>query len=512
MESDKRNILIDVLPLAQAANQRKIQGWYDLYFIPTMTQLDALDKLPAKRGELLNDLKNTRTDATHGAILDIIYTGVKKITAKTVTSQGGNEVLLHPAVRYNAMLLLGDLNGKELKGSQRLPYPYTPAFNFLVRTAFLDKTQPDYLRMAALVGIMRHAKLDLPRKPSQITAKQRTKLIEFLMMTVNQKTPPETIKRTAAGHVWMRRRSIEIIGILGGLQLPAGGKQTSAILQQIVADTNEASSLRCTAAATLRLTSDKAQFDSLAATKTLGLFATQICRRELAWIDTELAKKPKVANGNEGFGGGLGGMGEGDEEEGYGEGGLGGLGGARGMSAPSMGMGGMGSGMMGQGMGGFGGELAKDPRLDIARRRLKYQLVCVDDGLTGVVKVKTSDADSVERKKILDRFAAILKATDLVDLEEGQTKSLDTLAKRVRHAMSELEAITGGPPVDPEAEVEEPAISAEPTIESGPAAIPSAEPTVEDGPSSEPAPTPSPEPTPAPAPAGATGPAATVPG
>ena len=202
------------------------------------------------------------------------------------------------------------------------------------------------------------------------------------------------------------------------------------------------------------------------------------------------------------------------------------------------------------GMGGYGEEMSlatDDPRLVLARRRLKYQLICVYDGLNGVLKIDAPSDQTGRRKKILDRFAAIMQATDLVELEEDQPKSLDTFAKQVRSAMSELEAITGGPPVEAEAEVDEPAISAEPGIDSGPAAptapvpgnVPPSVPAATPAPGATPAPapaattpapgatpasgaTPAPGATPAsgatpapgstPAPAGATGPAAAVPG
>ena len=63
------------------------------------------------------------------------------------------------------------------------------------------------------------------------------------------------------------------------------------------------------------------------------------------------------------------------------------------------GLGGLnGPGMGAPGMGGYGGMagmnessmVTDDPRLDLARRRLKYQLVCVYDGLNGVRKVTTN--------------------------------------------------------------------------------------------------------------------------
>ncbi len=556
--NDKKRTLIGSLSLGEPKNEQTIRGWYLAYYIPTMTQLDALDKLPEKRIELLKDLRSTRTPDVHKAVLDIIYNGVQNITGPSFKASDGTDVLLHPAVRYNAMLLLGGLNNIEAKGTnQRYPDPYMPAFVILVKTALLDANQPDYLRMAALVGIKRHAILDLYRKSNKIPVTTRTKLIEALMTTVNQKTPPEAIKRSAEGHVWMRRRSIEIVGILGGLELTDIGDATNVALQLIVADRNEAPSLRCTAAATLRLTSDKAKIDSLQATEKLGALATQICRRELAWIDAELAKKPKVVGAN-GFDSGMGGYGgeggfggEGSDGEGS-DGGLGGgsaaLPGSSGMMGPDMG--GM-SGMSGMGgMGGYGEEMSlatDDPRLVLARRRLKYQLICVYDGLNGVLKIDAPSDQTGRRKKILDRFAAIMQATDLVELEEDQPKSLDTFAKQVRSAMSELEAITGGPPVEAEAEVDEPAISAEPGIDSGPAAptapvpgnVPPSVPAATPAPGATPAPapaattpapgatpasgaTPAPGATPAsgatpapgstPAPAGATGPAAAVPG
>ncbi len=482
--NDKRKILIGTLPWGDPANQKKIQGWYMSYFIPTMTQLDALDKLPEKRIELLKDLRSIRSDAVHKPVLEIIYAGVKAITQPTVKNRDGTVVTLHPAVRYNAMLCLGELNGSEAKGTQQpLPYPYGPAFKDLVQTALVDDKQPDYLKMAAMVGMMRHAKLLADSRTPQIPTATRTKLIELLVQIATQKTPPAT--RSAEGHVWMRRRAIEIAGILGGLSLAETGDTTNAALQAIVADQTESPSLRCTAAATLGLTSTKAKIDSLKATEKLGALATQICRRELTWIDAELEKTPTLSAGGEA---GMPGMGmpgmsmpgmsmpgmsmPGMSMPGMGMPGMeGGMGGDMGMGGEM----GMGGGMGGYGTGGYGGletssQSLNDPRIDLARRRLKYQLVCVFRGLNGVRKVNVPNDQNLQRKKILDRFAAIMQATDLVDLEVDQPKSLDTLAKQVRTAMTSLEAITGGPPAEADVEAEAPAISAQPGAIGNPAA------------------------------------------
>ncbi len=507
--NDKRRILIGTMPYADPANQKKIRGWYMSYLIPSMTQLDALDKLPEKRIEVLKDLRSIRSPEVHKAVLEIIYGGVKSITEPSFKARDGSQVALHSAVRYNAMLLLGELNASEAKGTQQpFPHPYPPAFGHLVRTALVDQKQPDYLKMAAMIGILRHAKLLASPKTPQIAANTRTKLIELLVEIANQKTPPASINRSPAGHTWFRRRAIEIAGVLGGLELSQTSASAYAALEAIVADRDEAPSLRCTAAETLGLTSAKAKINSLQTTEKLGSLATQICRRELAWIDAELAKKPKAMTTGDGMGMpgmgmpgmgmpgmGMPGMGmPGMEGGGMGMPGMEGGGmGMPGMEGGGMGMPGMeGPGMGGLGMGGpgmdgemggygMGGEMGgfgmpgstqavQDPRIDLARRRLKYQLVSVNRGLRGVSKVTVPNDQNLQRRKILDRFAAIMAATDLVNLEVDQPKSLDTLAKRVRSAMTDLEAITGGPPVEADEEADTPAISAQPELGAGPAA------------------------------------------
>ncbi|MFV1967011.1 MAG: hypothetical protein ACC628_16415, partial [Pirellulaceae bacterium] len=103
--------------------------------------------------------------------------------------------------------------------------------------------------------------------------------------------------------------------------------------------------------------------------------------------------------------------------------------------------------------GGYPGmDVPKDPRLDEARRRLKYQLVCVQRGLKGMTDLATGQPQAAEVQKIAGLFGKVMEATD----PPAEKPTLEALAKAVRSASRELEAVTGVlGPREPEEEIDD---------------------------------------------------------
>ncbi|MBI85292.1 MAG: hypothetical protein CMJ81_19025 [Planctomycetaceae bacterium] len=200
-----------------ASNQESLDRYYSKFLFPMMTQTNAIERVTSNplgdladhRRNLLLDLKNAKSENFHAYLLKRLYSAMKHMVENEKQSY-------HPAVRYNAMLILGELNQKEeipLGSNKSAPDPLPEALEFL-RDQFVKENQVDSLRVAALVGILRHAELDRLREPPSqpLSAADKLQIAKMLMPLLESQTPPPN--RSMAGHVWMRRRCVEILAAL----------------------------------------------------------------------------------------------------------------------------------------------------------------------------------------------------------------------------------------------------------------------------------------------------------
>jgi hypothetical protein len=145
----------------------------------------------------------------------------------------------HPAARYNAMLLIAELNtdeGDEAAKGQATPLP--AALPVLVATVS-DGKQIEAVKAAALIGIDRHVRAGaVGNSGPQITA--------AMVALVNQKTPPSGT--SSEGHDWLRGQAASV---LGALRSVGAKNEVVTALEGVVADTNAAQSLRARAARAL---------------------------------------------------------------------------------------------------------------------------------------------------------------------------------------------------------------------------------------------------------------------
>lgn len=150
----------------------------------------------------------------------------------------------HPAVRYNAVLLLGQLDakpGSEFGLDKAPPVPLPAALPILIK-AYEAGSLPDMVKIGAILGIQRHLKYrnDIPKDQLAAIAGDMYKLAV-------EAAPPAG--RTKEGHEWMRRQAIETLGILGQ---PGGNNEVLAALTKIIGDGQQSLATRCEAAATLK--------------------------------------------------------------------------------------------------------------------------------------------------------------------------------------------------------------------------------------------------------------------
>ena len=423
--NNARKVLSNQIP-ADDAGKKILDEWYDGYFLRSFTFPENLSELPEMRNTLLN--KDLRT-AKQAAAITHLRSQVQRFM--TYYAQNAGKYNFHPAVRYNAMLVIGDLNlveyGARYANNQKamVPEPLPEALDLLI-SEYKSPTQIDAVRVAALVGLDRHVKLELGRTERRISPEKKKVIVDEMVALLNA-MPPAT--RSPEGHTWMQRRAIDILSALG---MVGRYQEASTALERIVADKEAPISLRCTASEALAQWAPNVnKVDASTVSRNLGLIAVKACKDELDRIAAlvtqekemkmlrELIKKPNPAA--TGQFGGAGGYGGGTEMYGGGEmsGGDMGAGGAEmygggddmpgGMEDMDGGMGGMYGGMGGMygGMPGIGPvAIPTDPRIIWSQRRLKYQLTCVKQGLSGMAIAGKAS----QHEKIVDQ---ITKAVEL---------------------------------------------------------------------------------------------------
>ena len=356
-------------------NQQLLTGWYQNYHFALMTQASMGD-IDLQRLEFIKELTMICTDnSIHSHVVDQI--AIPQMTAFLQENY-------HPVVKYNAMLIIGQLNSQVVLTNEgrTVPVPLPAALTFMVN-AIQSGAETDAILLASWIGVLRHVRLN--RLNQNIAGSDIVTIAGEAMKLLNQATPPAN--RSAAGHVWLQRRVIDVLAMIG--------QDDQKILPKILSimrDEKAAMSLRLTAARALKYFnySPSTQVPVESTSNALGTLIVRICRNEIDRVDQEkalaaLQEASGVSDteGDMGMGGAMGGMG----------GAMGGMGGAMGgMGGDIGGMGGMGGAL-----GGMGGTndvksmlAPKEKRqVDYTRRILVYQLFHVYEAI-GEKQIRTT--------------------------------------------------------------------------------------------------------------------------
>ena len=382
VNADKRNERVAIRKLLSAGvvpqdRRAQFDEYYTTYALARWTDPDLLGELEKKpnfnlpdcRRELRNDLITGRNGPVHDELAKLALDFLKTLAANPA---------YHPASRYNATLAIGELNATETTSATTRPVPWGPALEVLVR-AFADPNQVDAVRVAALVGIFRHAVLGIadPQTRDQLRAG---------LLTVAQ--TKEDPRRSAEGQVWIRARAMDV---LGTLQEPGPQSSVAKALAAIVADRDDDLVARRAAARALgKLNLPAGQgLDSSQMAAGLAQLAADACAAELAKMEEEDEQKPTRSRLPMGMGGPGYMGGSGYEEEGYMPGYDEEMGSGPGYGGAPMGSGydESGSMMPGMGMGYPYGQRRQEEEPDDTlnnRRRLKSFLNAAFLGLSGV--------------------------------------------------------------------------------------------------------------------------------
>ena len=256
-------------------NQQLLSGWYQKYHFALMTQADNMGDIDLRRLEFIKELTTFCTDNDiHSYVVDqIVFPQMKLFLQEN----------FHPAVKYNAMLIIGQLNSQVVVTNEgrSVPAPLPAALTLMV-DAIKAGTETDAILLASWIGVLRHVRLD--RINQQIATNDIVAIAGEAMKLLNQATPPAN--RSAGGQVWLQRRAIDVLAMIG--------QDDQKILPKILSimqDEKIAMSLRLTAARALKYFnySPSTQVPVESTSNALGALIVRICRNEIDRVDQEKA-------------------------------------------------------------------------------------------------------------------------------------------------------------------------------------------------------------------------------
>lgn len=255
------------------ADQRRVfESYFKEYEIGRWTQPDQLNQLPIRRRELINALKTAKISSAHDELVALSLDFLGTLAG---------EPKRHPAARFNAMMAIGELNRREADGED--PQPLPEALPLLLGASG-DVNQIDAVRVAAILGLYRHAALGIA--DAQFRDNQ---LIPAMLALVQSKT---AAGRAPEGHAWMRSRAIDVLGMLGEMGQQGAVPKALAV---IVADRDEDLLVRCAAARALGSLVYPANhgLDAWKLSSELGQLASDACLAEFERMDKEAEQEKR---------------------------------------------------------------------------------------------------------------------------------------------------------------------------------------------------------------------------
>ena len=200
--------------------------FYETYALARWSQPTNRHKLTAYRKELSTHLLQAKSGPVHDHLRDLALKKLKTMASKNY----------HPAVQVNAMLMIGELNQVEDPRPADIPKPYATALENVLLPAVKAPTLPDAVKVAALAGIARHAKLGAPMPPA--VQAEMIKLVE----TKTASGP------SADGQAWMRVQAVRVLSAMGS---PGTNGAVPNAIARMVNDGELRLSARCVAARAL---------------------------------------------------------------------------------------------------------------------------------------------------------------------------------------------------------------------------------------------------------------------
>lgn len=394
--------------LDDAQVRNRFDNFFSQFYFAILTHPDHLNEWADRRTDFMRRwvTQASRSQRVHQHLVNLAVRTMAPIVR-------GN---YHPVARYNAMLLIGELNSTEAStvGDRRPPVPLAGALGFMLRE-LQNPEQIDAVRVAALNGILRHARIDrdLPAENRRLIGNNaETMIVDAMVQLVTANEPPEG--RTLEGHEWIRRRATDVLGMLGS----TGQGRVVSALEQVVGDEQAGIDVRCSAAEALGRLNYPADANINVAeiAQKLGVVAASACFKEIERVEQLLAREgrdPRRPGGAMVAGGGYGGP-----------------------------------GMFGDPTGRSLATGPADYRVALTRRRVKQQMLQVRSGLIGpsrngdggLAAVAGADNGGQQIKRIADAVDEIIAITDDSTFT-GLTELVTDLRARVQQMEEDFDFV-----------------------------------------------------------------------
>jgi hypothetical protein len=195
---------------------------YLKYFFKNFLQPAGPDILPELRADYKTLVRNIPKSPAHDYVNNLL---LKQCTGMLVDKK------YDISLRYNAMLLISDLN--EDDGREAKPLP--GAFEIIMKVVGL-KTRPDldFLKPAALVGLARFA------EERGIPKERTAEVADAMMSIVNQKDPPAGT--SASTHDYLRRNAAHVLALMGS---PGADGSVAKAFEAMLTDPQSTVLTRC---------------------------------------------------------------------------------------------------------------------------------------------------------------------------------------------------------------------------------------------------------------------------
>lgn len=343
----RRNIgaLLNSATSLSADDVKAINDYYEGYVFRVMTVASpqALTELADERAGLIRDINQTRSTTARTHLLGITRSAMAKIA-------GGKD--FHPAVRYNAVLVISELDQQPPAGGNA-PKVLPEATRVLLLIVKMNdpSVAPPSIKAAALVGLQRHARFGIDPSLAQ-------EATDAMLALINADEAPPHVGRDVMG--WMQ---CQAAGVAAQLHADGIDQPTSAALIKLIEDDMLALDDRCHVASLLANSMFSAAatgVDYQALQSALGELAKDVLAAEEKKASDYLEAMLEQRGGG---GGGYGGRGGGFD----GGGGRGGDYGGRGGGGGRGGDYGGGYGGRGGGMGPLGMNQDDGPHYEIRR-------------------------------------------------------------------------------------------------------------------------------------------------
>lgn len=270
-----------------AGQEAQFDAYYNEFALPRWTVPENYPSLTEFRRELRNDFLAAKSGPPYDRLLGLAFDYLTRLAGPGY----------HPAVRYNAMMAIGELNVQEIPaGSRERLQPYPPALKAILDA--IKNSDSDAVRVAALLGLQRHASLGIT------DAQVRDGQIVPMLLDLAKSPPPAG--RTPEGHAWLRTMAINVLATLHAVG-PNGRPVTPSAelvktLVGIVADKDTPPTTRSAAARALG-TFDYKGFNALTPSQIaapIAQMAVEICSAELAKTKPPATSTPAKSGGRKG--------------------------------------------------------------------------------------------------------------------------------------------------------------------------------------------------------------------